>query len=223
MGKDKHNGKARTRTAGFLMLPGDVTSSIRYVNLPPAAVKLLIDIGAQYNGHNNGSLSASFTKMKPRGWASEATLNKAKRLLLDSGFIVETRKGHRPNVCSMFALAWRDLDDPRGFEYDAGARTRFLSMRGIYRDAGAISEADELPDSAYMNAAAVGRMFGIDTRTVYRWVEQGNLPPYRMNGQRAEWRLGDLRAAKARPPPATAAEAGTAAPATTVAEADCPA
>lgn len=52
--------------------------------------------------------------MRPRGWKSEDTLNKAKRALLDSCLIVETRKGQRPNKCSLYALTWFALDECGG-------------------------------------------------------------------------------------------------------------
>ena len=81
-----------------------------FVGLSAYAVKLLVDLASQYRGNNNGDLTAAWKIMRGRGWRSEATLNKAKRELLGAGFIFETRKGHRPNVCSLYALTWFFLD-----------------------------------------------------------------------------------------------------------------
>jgi hypothetical protein len=88
-------------------------------------------LAQQYRGDNNGDLSAAWKLMKPRGWRSEETLHRAKHELLAGGFLFETRKGHRPNVCSLFAITWRTLDDATKF--DAGATARF--RLGDYRDA----------------------------------------------------------------------------------------
>ena len=75
---------------------------------------LLWDLAAQYRGDNNGDLCAAWKLMHLRGWKSEETLSKAKRKLLEVGLIVETRKGARPNKCSLFALTWYALDDCKG-------------------------------------------------------------------------------------------------------------
>jgi hypothetical protein len=98
-----------------------------FLALSPHAVKLLIDLGAQYRGDNNGDLCAAWKVMRARRWRSEATLAKAKRELIDSGLIVETRKGARPNKASLYALTWFALDHcggkldigPGGFAYGA--------------------------------------------------------------------------------------------------------
>ena len=66
--------------------------------------------------------------MRPRGWRSEETLAKAKRELLQTQLIVETRKGWRPNRASLYALMFFALDycdgklaiiAPAGFPYGA--------------------------------------------------------------------------------------------------------
>ena len=108
---------------GFVALPYSVLNSPLFLALSPHAIKLLIDVAAQYRGDNNGDLSLAWKSMKPRGWRSEATLHKVKRELLDAGFLYETRKGRRPNVCSLFALTWPLLDNSDKF--DPGAKAGF--------------------------------------------------------------------------------------------------
>ena len=111
----------------FLALPYAVLTSAAYLGLSPYAIKLLIDLGVQYNGSNNGDLSAAWKLMHPRGWRSEETLAKAKRELLQTQLIVETRKGWRPNRASLYALTFFALDHcdgkldiaPAGFPYGA--------------------------------------------------------------------------------------------------------
>lgn len=104
----KHRGGAIGEK--FLMLPLSVYEAPQFAKLKPWSVRLLIDLVSQYNGRNNGDLSAAWKVLRPRGWNSEATLNKAKKELLGAGYIIEMRKGQRPNLCSLYALTWRPLN-----------------------------------------------------------------------------------------------------------------
>lgn len=107
---------ARDRCDGgpFLKVPLSVLNSVAYVQLSSHAKALLFDLYAQFRGNNNGDLGAAWKLMKPRGWKSEATLQKAKRELLDSGLVAETRKGARPNKASLYAVTWWALDECGG-------------------------------------------------------------------------------------------------------------
>lgn len=95
---------------GFLLLPAALLNCTKFRALSSSGVKLLIDMGSQYNGKNNGDLSAAWKIMQPKGWNSEATLHKAKKELLAAGFISETRKGRRPNLCSLYGITWQPLN-----------------------------------------------------------------------------------------------------------------
>lgn len=113
----KHNyrgDKDKCDPGQFLKLPHDVLYSGAYTSLSARARMLLIDIAAQIRGNNNGDLCAAWKLMKPRGWRSEATLNAAKKELLASGLVCETRMGARPNKATLYAVTWRDLDDCKG-------------------------------------------------------------------------------------------------------------
>jgi hypothetical protein len=105
--------KKNTYVGGFLALPMALLTCPKFRALSPIGVKLLIDIGSQYNGKNNGDLTAAWKVMKPRGWNSEATLNKAKKELMASGFIAETRKGQLPNLCTLYGITWQPLNPNR--------------------------------------------------------------------------------------------------------------
>lgn len=72
-------------------------------------------------------------------------LTKAKRELLDAGFIFETVKGQRPNKAARYAVTWRALDRHPG--YEAGTAEAF--QRGTYR----------LKDPV-QNAGAIRGVFG---------------------------------------------------------------
>ena len=122
MARNRHKGNRIGE--GFVALPYSVLNSPLFMALSPHAVKLMLDLAAQYRGDNNGDLSAAWKLMQPRGWRSEATLHKAKRELLDAGFLYEARKGRRPNVCSLFALTWFVFDDSDKF--DPGAKSGFV-------------------------------------------------------------------------------------------------
>lgn len=96
-----------------------VLHSPKFHALSANAVKLLFDIGAQFRGSNNGDLTAAWKLMKPKGWKSQTTLNRAKAELLAGGFIAETRKGRLPNLCSLYGITWMPLNPSE--KLDAGA------------------------------------------------------------------------------------------------------
>lgn len=121
--KDKRDG------VSHIGVPHCVLNGAAYLGLNAHARMLLWDLAAQYRGDNNGDLCAAWKLMHPRGWKSEATLHKAKLDLQEASLIVETRKGARPNKCSLYALTWYALDDCNG-KLDISARS---FPRGAYK------------------------------------------------------------------------------------------
>lgn len=111
--KIRERTTGRRETNGFLQLPKEVLHSDAYRSLSGWEVKLLVDIGGQFNGKNNGDLAAAWTLMKERGWKSPGTLNKALKTLLDVGLIQETRTGGR-HRCTLYAITWRGIDECKG-------------------------------------------------------------------------------------------------------------
>jgi hypothetical protein len=77
------------------------------------AAHLLDNMFAQFNGSNNGDLSAAPKIMKLYGWNSQGSINKALTELLALGFIEQTRQGGR-NKCSLYAVTWLAIDDCKG-------------------------------------------------------------------------------------------------------------
>lgn len=126
------NGKHRGGAIGerFLMLPLSAYEAPQFATLKPWSVRLLLDLVAQYNGRNNGDLSAAWKLLKPRGWNSEATLNKAKQELLAAGYIIEMRKGRRPNLCSLYALTWRPLNPSPKHDFGPNGFTSHAYRKG---------------------------------------------------------------------------------------------
>lgn len=94
----------------FVALPHVVLDSRAYISASTAAKTLLVDMARQFNGRNNGDLSCAWKLMEPLNWRSEATLNRAKKELIERGLISETRKGARPNKASLYGLTWLACD-----------------------------------------------------------------------------------------------------------------
>ena len=101
--------KSKGPEARHLALPYLLLQSEKFIALSPKAVKLLCDIGMEFNGFNNGNLSATWSVLRKRGWVSKDTLNNALQELLRFGMIEKTRQGGL-HQCSLFALTWRGID-----------------------------------------------------------------------------------------------------------------
>ncbi|HOE40603.1 MAG TPA: hypothetical protein PLB25_03055 [Rhodoferax sp.] len=111
-----------------MAIPWSVLDCPAYARLSHPARSLLLEIARQFVRDNNGRLLTSLRHLESRGWKSWDVITRAKRELLESGFIHETVMGHRPNKASWYALTWRALDKIPGF--DPGAEASF--ERGAY-------------------------------------------------------------------------------------------
>src|SRR6185436_19107933 len=94
---------------GFVALPYSVLDSVAYKSLSVHAKALLFEVARQYHGGDNGRMLLSRAYLKPRGWKSHDMIGKAKRELLEAGFIFETVQGCRPNKAGWYACTWRAL------------------------------------------------------------------------------------------------------------------
>lgn len=129
-GRSKGSKSDSGRDAGgFVALPWSVLDCPAYASLSHPARALLLELARQFVRDNNGRLLASAAYLGKRGWKSSDVITRAKRELIEAGFIHETVKGHRPNRASWYALTWRSLDRLPG--YDPGAAESF--QRGAYR------------------------------------------------------------------------------------------
>ncbi|BBL60080.1 hypothetical protein [Methylomonas koyamae] len=77
------------------------------------AAHLLDNLTAQYNGKNNGDLSAAPKIMELFGWKSRGSIDESLTELLAFGFIEQTRQGGR-NQCSLYAITWQPIDECGG-------------------------------------------------------------------------------------------------------------
>ena len=105
--------KGRSEGGTYLSLPHRVMDTQKFKMLSSYAVKLLCDIGRQFNGRNNGDLCATWKVMSGCGWKSPGTLDRARKELRCSGFIELTRQGGR-HLCNLYALTWWAIDDCNG-------------------------------------------------------------------------------------------------------------
>lgn len=113
MALSRLRAKGRKEGRSFSKLIHAYFTSPEYAALSPRAVKLLIDLYAQFRGANNGDLTASWTVLRNVGWTSKDQLAKAVRELLETGWIVETRKGSR-GICSLYGVTFIGIDECGG-------------------------------------------------------------------------------------------------------------
>lgn len=113
MARTREKFKARRDSGWFFRMPVEVLDSRTYCALSFKARALLLDLGAQYRGNNNGDLAAPWSWMRKRGWVSKDTLHRALKELLETGMIELTRQGglHCP---SLYAVTWLGIDECSG-------------------------------------------------------------------------------------------------------------
>lgn len=111
--RNREKFKGRRDNGSFFRLPTEVLDSPNFCGLSFKARALLLDLGAQFRGGNNGDLAAPWSWMKARGWKSKDTLTRAIRELLVSGLIEQTRYGglHCP---TLYAVTWIEIHDCGG-------------------------------------------------------------------------------------------------------------
>lgn len=113
MGRSLSRNKNRKEKAPFIIMPKACLNHQNYIALSPYAIKLLYDLYANYNGHNNGDLCCAWSLMKERGWRSQTTLNEAKKELTYYGWIIPTRVGGK-NMPTLYAVTFQAIDECKG-------------------------------------------------------------------------------------------------------------
>ena len=94
------------------MIPSAVLESPNFCALTSKSKALLLDIGAKYNGFNNGNLAAPWSWMRNRGWRSKDTLHRAISELLHAGMIELTKQGGMLGP-SLYAFTWLPIHDSK--------------------------------------------------------------------------------------------------------------
>lgn len=113
MARSRLKAKGRADFGSYVAMPHAILESQEWAALTAFEVKLLLDVYGQYNGKNNGTLSAAWALMRPRGWRSESTLSRALTGLLVKCFLIKTRQGGK-HRCSFFAVTWREVQECDG-------------------------------------------------------------------------------------------------------------
>ena len=112
-GKQWERSNNRKQKGQYFGLPHAVMTSPNYIRLSSHGVRLLNDLGLQYNGKNNGDLCATWSIMEKRGWKSSSTLYKAVKELIHYGIILTSRQGGR-HKATLYAITWNNVDECKG-------------------------------------------------------------------------------------------------------------
>ena len=122
----KPNGRGQHYPRGFAGIPRIVLDTDDFRQLPATAKVVLFALAYQYQGNNNGDLTAAHSVIKRWGIASKTTLGNAVETLLKADLIVRTREGRFLNPggqCALYALTWQPIDECNG-KLDVAATRR---------------------------------------------------------------------------------------------------
>jgi len=122
--KRREKAKNRKETGRFAQLPHVVLNSADYISLSYKSKALLVDLVYQYNGKNNGDLTAALGFLKTRGWVRSATISSAANELLEANLIIKTREGRFQNPhsrCALYAITWQPINECEGKELEVRA------------------------------------------------------------------------------------------------------
>ena len=126
MAKNRLKIKGRSESGRFLKMYHQVLKNPDYINLTSKSKAMLIDIAMQYNGKNNGNLSAALGVMRKRGWKRGATLCAGIKELIEANLIIRTREGRFLNPggrCALYAITWEPIDDCFGKDLEVKTRS----------------------------------------------------------------------------------------------------
>lgn len=107
----------KNKARPFAMLFRVMGQSVPYRALSFVARCVLMELHLQYNGSNNGDLSATRTMAKDWGISSDNTLRKALKELIDGDWIIQTRSSifsRHGARCALYALSWYAIDECPG-------------------------------------------------------------------------------------------------------------
>ena len=110
----------------YVPLPHSVLDAPAFASCSCMAKSLLLELLRQHNGSNNGHIRLSRGWLTKRGWNSVSSIVSARRELIRSRLIVQTRHGGLRNGSHLFALTWLPITNFVGLdigraEYHPGA------------------------------------------------------------------------------------------------------
>ena len=106
--------KGRREHGRFAGIPIAVMESDNWRRLQASAVKMALEFAYQFNGSNNGDLTAAFSILKKRGWKSQNTINMAIKELIHYKMVIKTRQGDLMKRPNLYALTWAAIDHNSG-------------------------------------------------------------------------------------------------------------
>lgn len=112
---------------GHWQLPKVVMLHEDFRSLSAPATKVLMVMGSQFNGKNNGNLSCSQKTMRQWGGMAPKTLANALKELRERDLIRLTRTHHWNSSgarCALYGLSWLPIDDCDGKDLDENALGR---------------------------------------------------------------------------------------------------
>lgn len=116
--------KKRLDVGRHFIIPHSIMDHPDWQRLTPNALRLLLELMKQYNGRNNGDLTAAWTIMQKRGFKSQTTLNAALKCLMKLEYIVRTQEGRFCNpgkCCALYAVTWLPIDECPGKNLEIAA------------------------------------------------------------------------------------------------------
>jgi len=113
MARNRLRTKGRSESGRFAGIPLACMDHENYISLSMPGKVLLMEFCRQYNGYNNGDLTASFSLMNKRGFRSKGTLNRAIKELKKQDWILVSRIGGR-HQCNLYALTFHAVNDCKG-------------------------------------------------------------------------------------------------------------
>ena len=116
--RPKHKGRRTGDT--FVRLPHPMIQSPGFFALSGAAMKMLLFLAAQYNGRNNGDLSATKSMVEAAGVCAASKSKDLLAQLEEAGFIVQTRHGIKKQ-CHLYAITWEGIDRCAGKNLEIAA------------------------------------------------------------------------------------------------------
>ncbi|TCQ87843.1 MULTISPECIES: hypothetical protein [Pseudomonas] len=113
----KTKGNQKTGGPKYFPTQNRMVQSERHRALSFVAKGVLQELCAQFNGRNNGDLSATRTMAEAWGIGSPLTLQKALKELVVGGWILQTRCSvfsRHGSRCALYALSWLPINECPG-------------------------------------------------------------------------------------------------------------
>ena len=117
MARTRAKAKGRSDSGSYFQLPHKLLKCEDFTSLSGSALKVLLHLASQFNGKNNGDLSATLTDVRAKGVRSSSTLAAAIVELQQRNLIICTRTGRfmRPGGrCALYGLMWLEIHDCPG-------------------------------------------------------------------------------------------------------------